>query len=121
MMGPLISNALAEEIAHLSERMNRGYWSKLYWELQEDGAQLLIRVTLDDRQNTDENISIVLWILRVVLATFLPSSPDRITWAAVVVHKDPLNDVASACGGLGEDWRTLGIHSDLGLDRLWGK
>jgi hypothetical protein len=84
--------------------MNRGYWADLYWEIQEDGAAMLVRITINDEQNNEGNITAICWILRTVLATLLPSRPDGNTWVGAIVHGSSLNHV----GGPPVAWRVTG-------------
>ena len=62
----LISEDLASEVGEQLERMNRGYWTDLYREIQDDGAAMLVRITIHDEQNNEENITAICWILRTV-------------------------------------------------------
>ena len=54
---------------------------------------MLVRVTMNDEQNNEENNTAICWILRTVLATLLPSRSDGITWVSAIVHGGPLNHV----------------------------
>lgn len=112
-----ISEELGEEVEKLLCRMNRGYWKGMYWELQDDGAALFVRVSLDESQNNRKNVLAVCAILRTVMSTLLPSNPHRTTWAASVEYQE--ERVAGVLGGLGEDWRTLGTYGGLDEDVLW--
>ena len=76
-----ISEKLAEEVEKLLRRMNCGYWKGMYWELQDDGAAMFVRVALDGLQNNRKNVLAVCAILRTVMSTLLPSNPHQTTWA----------------------------------------
>ena len=76
---------------------------------------MLVRVTMNDERNNEENITAICWILRTVLATLLPSRPDGITWVGAIVHGGPLNHVGGA-GGMADDWRTLGMYGGIDDD-----
>lgn len=117
MVDPVISNELAEEVGKLFHRMNRGYWEKLSWELQNDGAEALFLVTLNEEQNSRANVLSVCAVLRTVLSTFLPSSPEGLTWVGSVMFQG--KQVGGVCGGLGDDWRTLGTHGGATADEFW--
>lgn len=43
----LISQQLADEVGNLLTRMNRGYWNSLYWKIMDDGAAMLVVVSLE--------------------------------------------------------------------------
>jgi hypothetical protein len=49
----LISEDLAREVGEQLERMSRGYWTDLYREIQDDGAAMLVRITINDEQNNE--------------------------------------------------------------------
>ena len=117
----LTSEDLAREVGEQLERMNRGYWTDLYREIQDDGAAMLVRITIHDEQNNEENITAICWILRTVLATLLPSRPDGITWVGAIVHGSPLDHVGGVCGGMADDWRTVGTHGGIDDDETWRK
>lgn len=110
----MITRELATEIDQLLRRMNRGYWEELSWELLSDGAEIFFLVTLDEGQNNRTNIYSICAILRTVLGTLLPSSSQGLTWVGSVTFQGKA--VGSVCGGLGEDWRTLGTHGGLDED-----
>jgi hypothetical protein len=44
----LISEDLDREVGEQLQRMNRGFWTDLYWEIQDDGAAMLVRITIND-------------------------------------------------------------------------
>ena len=113
----LIAQQLADEVGNLLCRMNRGYWDSLYWEIMDDGAAMLVVVSLEERQNNRENILTVCAILRTVMSTLLPSNAHLTTWAASVEFEG--KRVGGALGGLGDDWRTLGTHGGIDEDILW--
>lgn len=77
---------------------------------------MFIRVTLDEPQNNRMNILSVCAILRTVMGTLLPSSPDRTTWAASIEQGG--RSVGGVLGGLGDDWRTLGTHGGATEDEF---
>lgn len=110
----VVSDEMAVRVRDLLTAMNRGYWNELYWELQDDGAALFIKVTLDGSQADRRNILIVCAILRTVMSTLLPSSPHRTTWCASVEHDG--KSLGYVLGGLKDDWRTLGSHGGLEID-----
>ncbi|MEQ1794822.1 MAG: hypothetical protein ABL970_11575 [Nitrospira sp.] len=116
-MSPLISTELAEEAVKILLRMNRGYWESLSWELQSDGTEFVVIVSLTEAQNTRENILAACAILRTVMATLLPSSSQGLTWVGSVMFQG--KDVGGVCGGLGDDWRTLGTHGGTTADEFW--
>lgn len=66
------------------------------WEIQDDGAAMLVRITINDEQNNEGNITAICWILRTVLATLLPSRPDGFTWVGAIVHGSQLNHVGGS-------------------------
>jgi hypothetical protein len=113
----LISKELAEEIERLLLRMNRGYWEELSSELQNDGAEFVVVVGLNEQQVSRQNILMVCAILRTTMATLLPSSQDRLTWVGSIMFQG--KPVGSVCGGLKDDWVTLGTHGGLDEDVLW--
>ena len=117
----LISEDLASEVGEQLERMNRGYWTDLYREIQDDGAAMLVRITIHDEQNNEENITAICWILRTVLATLLSSRPDGTTWVSAIVHGSSLNQV----GGLAVAWpmtiERLACMVELMMTNLGGK
>jgi hypothetical protein len=82
---------------------------------------MLVRITINDEQNNEGNITAICWILRTVLATLLPSRPDGFTWVGAIVHGSQLNHVGGVCGGRASDWRTLGIHGGIDDDEPWRK
>jgi hypothetical protein len=92
----LISEDLAREVGEQFQRMNRGYWAESYWETQDDGAAMLVRITINDEQNNEENITAICWILRTVLATLLPSRPEGTMWVGAIVPGSPLNHVVGS-------------------------
>jgi hypothetical protein len=100
----LISEDLAREVGEQLQRINRGYWTDLYWETHDDGAAMLVRITINDEQDNGKNITAICWILRTVLATLLPSRPDGTTWVGAIVHESPLNHV----GGIAVAWPMTG-------------
>ena len=108
---PIISDALAGEVIDLLEKLNgnKKYWDSLYWEFQEDAAQMFIRVLLMDQQNNPENIQAVTCLLRSVLSPLLPSNEDRFTWCAAVVHEG--EHVGGVMGGIKDDWKSLGMEA----------
>lgn len=99
--------------------MNRGYWEELSWDLQSDGAEFVVVVTLSQEQNTRKNILVVCAILRTVMSTLLPTSSEGLTWVGSVMFQG--NFVGSVCGGLKEDWRTLGTHGGATADEFWNE
>jgi hypothetical protein len=118
----LISEDLAREVGEQLQRMNRGYWTDLYWETQDDGAAMLVRITIYDEQNNEENIAAICWILRTVLATLLPSRTDGTTWVgACNSARESTKPCRGACGGMAADWRTLGMHGGIDDDEPWRK
>jgi hypothetical protein len=113
----LISKELADEVGNFLSRMNRGYWEELSWELLSDGAEFVVIVSVSEEQNSRKNILAVCAILRTIMATLLPSSPEGLTWVGSVVFQG--KPVGSVCGGLAGDWRTLGTHGGMTADEVW--
>jgi hypothetical protein len=117
----LISEDLAREVGEQLQRMNRGYWTDLYWETQDDGAAMLVRITIYDEQNNEENIAAICWILRTVLATLLPSRPDGTTWVGAIVHGSPLNHVGGPVAAWPMTGERLACMVELMMTNLGGR
>ena len=112
-----ISEKLGEEVEKLLRRMNRGYWEELSCTLQNDGAEFVVVVGLNEQQVSRQNILVACAILRTTMATLLPSSQEGLTWVGSVMFQG--KSVGSVCGGLKDDWLTLGTHGGLVEDVFW--
>jgi len=70
---------------------------------------VFLRISITDRQNSNENIHAITCILRAVLAPLMPSDIERCTWCAAIEHEG--ERVGGALGGMKDDWKTLGMET----------
>ena len=111
-MPGLISESLVREAVGILNRLNRGYWKSIYWEIQDDGDTLYIQINIDRGQNRPENILATSCILRSVLAPLIPSKERELSWCASIDCEG--QSVGGAIGGWRDDWKTLGMDASEG-------
>lgn len=108
-MPGLIPESLVKDAITILEKLNRGYWSSLYWEFQDDADTLYVQINIDQRHNRPENILAISNILRSVLAPLIPSKDHELSWCGSIDYHG--QSVGGAIGGWRDDWKTLGIDA----------